>query len=141
MKIALIILGIFLAYQVVKFFIYNKKNTDKDGQILSDKSLQQVLSILIEELNQYAYNGQGTVTNLSHNSLKLYKQDNAQVILFSLLGGVVSIEWRLKTMGREFILTMDLNNIKEITDDGQRKSAQSITKMFKVDLERFKDRI
>ena len=141
MKIALIILGVFIAYHLVKFFIYYKKNTGTDAKILSEKTLQEVLSILIQELNQYAYNGQGTVTNLSHDSLKLYKQDSPQVILFSLLGGVVSLEWRLKVMGREFIFTMGLNNIQEITDDGQRKTAQSIIRMFEDDLERFKERM
>lgn len=141
MTTVLTIFGFFLAYHLVKFFIYYKKNIEKDKKVLTDKTLQETLSILIEELNQYAYNGQGIITSLSNESLKLYKQDSAQVILFNLLGGVVSLEWRLKIMGREFIFTMGLNNITEITDEGQRKSAQSIIKMFEKDLESFKDEI
>jgi len=141
MKEILFLLGIFIAYHLIKFIFYYRKQTKKDDEILRSITLEQALSILINELNTYAFNGNGHITHLNKTSIQIYLQNSSQIITLNLLGGIVTLVWKMKIMGREFVYSINLTNIQNVTGEEQRKSAQLIIRQFEEKLEKFKDNL
>jgi hypothetical protein len=47
----------------------------------------------------------------------------------------------MKIMGREFVYSINLTNIQNVTGEEQRKSAQLIIRQFEEKLEKFKDNL
>ena len=132
---------IFIAYHLIKFIFYYRKQTKKDDEILRSITLEQALSILINELNTYAFNGNGHITHLNKTSIQIYLQNSSQIITLNLLGGIVTLVWKMKIMGREFVYSINLTNIQNVTGEEQRKSAQLIIRQFEEKLEKFKDNL
>ena len=141
MKEILFLLGIFIVYPLIKFIFYYRKQTKKDDEILRSITLEQALSILINELNTYAFNGNGHITHLNKTSIQIYLQNSSQIITLNLLGGIVTLVWKMKIMGREFVYSINLTNIQNVTGEEQRKSAQLIIRQFEEKLEKFKDNL
>ena len=141
MKILFIILGAFLAFHLFKFFLYYIKSSNNDAKFLQKSSLDKQLSILLNELNQYAYNGQGQITNTSPTSLNLFKQNSSYIIHFVLSGGTIQVQWKTTVLGREYVLKVDLDNALDITDEAQRKTAKFLIERYEIEIADFKNKM
>ena len=139
MKIILIVIGVFIAFHLLKFFIYYRKNMNKDKALLQNKPLKEYIPIFINKLNDYSFNGYGIVREIKKNEVQLYLQNSPQIINICLLGGTGYLEWRYKTSSTgECIFKQEISHITEATPEGQRKTAELMINLFEEKLEKFK---
>ena len=103
MKAFLIIVGvIFVIYLMLKRGMFRPK-------------ILKMYEPLIKELNNYAFNGQGTYTFLKDGKLEVYKQDSPQILYFELDKGCpgvtdafkddLIIEWKRKYFQQEIVFS------------------------------------
>lgn len=86
-----LILG-FLGLLLFRFFIsYSKDNDD-----LQDQPLDKKFNIIINMINDVAFNGKGSVTTLSKREFNLYQEGENQLIKFQYSTGILTITWRYK---------------------------------------------
>lgn len=115
-----------------------RKSLKSDKQFLSNNSLQNLISVLTERLNEYCYGGKGIINNIDEKSFSLYEQGSNQIIFFEYQGGNVYITWKYKYFQRELIYKMTLSHVKEATLEGQKKSAIHVIQEFNKALNKHK---
>lgn len=81
-----------IGYFLIRFIIdLNKDNYDLQSQTLSEK-----FQFLVDALNEAAFNGMGSVTNLDKRSFNLYHTGQNQIINFMFSTGHLTITWKYK---------------------------------------------
>ena len=123
----IIVIGIIL-FILFKFFLDVKKD-DTELSI----GLDTKFKIIVEEINDAAYKGAGTVKYVDQREFSLYKQGSKQIIFFHYGTGILTITWRYKYFQKEIVHERSFNDVINLSVFEQQNIAISMIKeMVKV---------
>lgn len=125
----LIVLALIIAYNLFRFFSdVNKDTHDLEGTTLSEK-----FSVVVNAINQHAYDGQGKVNYIDKRNFSLYQDKKNQIILFEYGTGILTITWKYKYYQKEVVHKKSYPDVRNLSIFEQQKITDSmISSMDKV---------
>ncbi len=132
-----IILGGAVIFIFYKFVVaYNKDNQD-----LQRESVAEKFSVIVANINDAAFGGEGEVTEFDKRSFSLYKEGENQIINFVYATGSLTIKWQYKYFQKEVVHEKRINNVRNLSIFEQQKIARGmILEMSKI-VERHKNSV
>lgn len=97
-----------------------------DMDFLNGESLDSKFNVIVNTLNNYAFDGVGNVTYLDKRSFNLYPQDSNQIIQFYYKMDRLTITWRFKYYQKEVIHDKTFAQIKNLSIFDQSKIANKM---------------
>ncbi len=118
--IILIIVGIIL----IKFLT----DMNKDTNDLGGKSAAEKFEVIINQLNNYAFQGKGKVTTNGIKFFNLYDGESNQIIEFQYNTGVLYITWSYKYFQKEVVHKREFREVSNLSIFEQQKIADQLIK-------------
>ncbi|ELR71768.1 hypothetical protein C900_02353 [Fulvivirga imtechensis AK7] len=102
---------------LIRFFsAYNKDNYDLENQTLDQK-----FAVIVNLVNEHAFDGNGTVTRLDKRSFNLYQEGQNQIIHFMYGTGHLTLTWKYKYFQKEIVHEHQFNDVRNISLFEQQK--------------------
>lgn len=131
--LVIIIIGIFL----IRFLIdLNKDNDDLQGRTLDDKFL-----VIVNMINENAFNGNGAVIFLHKRRFNLYEEGKHQIIWFDYSTGHLTITWKFKYFQKEVVHERQFNDVRNLSIFDQQKIAKRMIDEMEIIVERHKNKV
>jgi hypothetical protein len=109
---------IIVAYSI-KFIVEQVKKDDLQGQTLDKK-----FNVIINMLNEVAFDGNGKITKIDERELNLYEAGTNQLIKLQYSTGNLTIDWRYKYFQKEIVHSKNYNNVRNLSLFEQQKIAK-----------------
>lgn len=124
----------FILIVIVLIIIFKFMNDlNKDKYDLQGTSLEEKFKVVVNMLNEGAFNGNGNITKLDNRSFNLYEQGSNQIINFHYGTGTLTITWRYKYFQKEVVHTKDFYETRNLSIFEQQKIAeQMISEMIPI---------
>ena len=111
-----------VGYFIVKFLLaLRKDNYDLRGTTVAEK-----FAFIVHELNEAAYEGNGSVTILDKRNFNLYANGSNQIIYFTYNTGSLTITWKYKFFQKEVIHKRAFHNVRNISLFTQERIAEAM---------------
>ncbi len=125
----IIIIIAIVAIALIKFFTaFEKDNNDLHQQSLSEK-----FEIIIQSINEVAFNGTGEIIVRDKRTIQLYQKGKNQTILFVYGTGHLTITWKYKYFQKEIVHEKQFNEVRNLSVFEQQAIAKiMIESMDKV---------
>jgi hypothetical protein len=127
--IVLIVIAIFVI--VIKVI----NDNSKDEADMQGDSLDKKFSVVVNILNDYAFNGKGRILDVEPKTkwaFNLYDGDSNQIIKFLYFNGNLLIEWRYKYFQKEVIHKKRFDNVRNLSIFEQQQMAAAMIKEMEV---------
>jgi hypothetical protein len=121
-----IIIGVIVISLIVFGSKFNKDNEDLKGQTLYNK-----FKIIVEILNNVAFNGEGEIYELHKRSFNLGTKTHNQLINFDYGGGNLTITWKYKYFQKEVVNKKFFPNVRNLSIFEQERIEQLM--IFRMD--------
>lgn len=121
-----ILIGI-ISYLLFRFF----SDLNKDNYDLQYRTLEDKFQVVVNLINEFAYNGQGTITTLDKRKFNLYQEGQNQIIHFQYSTGHLIITWKYKYFQKEIIHERQFDYVRNISIFEQQKIADIMIKEMK----------
>jgi hypothetical protein len=123
------IIAVFIiAYIIIRFSMA----LNKDKSELKDQALDQKFKGMVTMINQYAFNGEGTVFYLDKREFNLYRENANQIVKFQYSTGQLTITWKYKYYHQEVVLQKDFNNARNMSLAEQERLASRVIDEMKT---------
>lgn len=109
---------------IIVFKFINDLNKDKYD--LQGTALDEKFKVVVNILNQGAFNGNGNITKLGNRSFNLYEQGSNQIINFHYGTGTLTITWRYKYFQKEVVHSKDFYETRNLSIFEQQKIAEQM---------------
>ena len=103
------------------FWDYSKDNDDLNYQPLHEK-----FGVIVEMINQEAFNGLGTISKFDKREFNLYQDMQNQIIKFQYGTGNLTITWRYKYFQKEVVHERQFNNVRNLSLFEQQNIGEQI---------------
>jgi hypothetical protein len=131
--IVIAIIGIIL----FRFFTsLSKDNDDLQGRTLSEK-----FNVIVNMINEAAFNGDGSVTTLDKREFNLYEDGQNQIIKFQYSTGHLTITWKYKYFQKEIVHERQFNDVRNLSLFEQQKIGEQMIREMAVVVERHKNNV
>lgn len=131
--IVIAIIGIIL----FRFFTsLSKDNDDLQGRTLAEK-----FNVIVNMINEAAFNGDGSVTTLDKREFNLYEDGQNQIIKFQYSTGHLTITWKYKYFQKEIVHERQFNNVRNLSLFEQQKIGEQMIREMAVVVERHKNNV
>ncbi|QTV04846.1 hypothetical protein [Faecalibacter bovis] len=107
----------------------------KDDVDLSTQKLHEKFAVVVELINQEAYNGLGSVTILDKRSFNLYLTGNQQIVQFIYSTGILTIIWKYKYYQKEVIHEKTFENVRNLSIFEQQNIAEAMISEMRTVIE------
>ncbi|KAB7731914.1 hypothetical protein F5984_06745 [Rudanella paleaurantiibacter] len=128
----LIVVVVFVLFRF--FMSLNQDNEDLQGKTLAEK-----FDVVVNMLNQAAFNGAGSVTTLDKREFNLYEDGQNQIIKFHYSSGHLTLTWRYKYFQKEIVHERQFDNVRNISLFDQQKIGQQMINEMEVVVQRHKN--
>jgi hypothetical protein len=120
---------VIVGYILIRFFIaLSKDNDDLQGRTLDDK-----FDVIVNMINDAAFDGAGSVTTLDKREFNLYEDGQNQIIKFQYSTGHLTITWKYKYFQKEVVHKRQYNDVRNLSSFDQEKiGKQMISEMAMV---------
>jgi hypothetical protein len=105
----------------------NKDNDDLQGQNLSEK-----FKIIVNMINDVAYNGNGSITAIDKREFNLYQDEKNQIIKFQYGTGHLTITWKYKYFQKEIVHQRQFNNVRNLSIFEQQKIGEQMINEMEI---------
>jgi hypothetical protein len=117
-----VILVAIVVYIIFKFSSdVNKDKYDLRGINLSDK-----FKVVVGEINQAAYNGNGRIITINNRAFNLYQDGQNQIICFFYGTGHLTITWKYKYFQKEVVHEKIFHDVRNLSIFEQQRMAEII---------------
>jgi hypothetical protein len=131
--IAIAVLGIIL----FRFFSsLSKDNDDLQGRTLDDK-----FNVIVNMINDAAFNGNGSVTALDKREFNLYEKGQNQIVKFQYSTGHLTITWKYKYFQKEIVHERQFNEVRNLSLFEQQKIGERMIQEMAIVVERHKNNV
>lgn len=131
--IVIAIIGIIL----FRFFTsLSKDNDDLQGRTLAEK-----FNVIVNMINEAAFNGDGSVTTLDKREFNLYEDGQNQIIKFQYSTGHLTITWKYKYFQKEIVHERQFNDVRNLSLFEQQKIGEQMIREMAVVVERHKNNV
>jgi hypothetical protein len=111
---------------------------NKDNSDLESTTVDEKFKLIVNLLNDFAFNRNGQVTMTSKRSFNLYDQHSNQIIQFHYSTGHLTITWRYKYFQKEVVLEKQFNNVRNLSLFEQENIAKRMISEMTVIVEKHK---
>lgn len=111
---------IVVVFFLIKFLI----EVSKDKDDLQGKTLEEKFNVIINMLNETAFNGRGQITKINNSELNLYEVGTNQLIKLHYSTGSLTVDWRFKFFQKEMVHSKQFNNFRNLSLFEQQKIAK-----------------
>lgn len=101
-------------------------NTQKDKDDLVGKTLDEKFNVIVNRINNTAFDGEGKITYIDKSQFNLYAEPSNQIVDFLYSQGMLSITWKYKYFQKEMVYRRNLSNVRNLSLFEQDKIAQSV---------------
>lgn len=101
-------------------------NTQKDKEDLVGKTLEEKFNVIVNSINNEAFDGEGDITYIDKNHFNLYPETSNQIVEFLYSQGMLSITWKYKYLQKEMVYRRNLNDVRNLSLLEQSKIANAI---------------
>ncbi len=109
---------------VVGYILFKFLNDlNKDKYDLEGKSVEEKFNVVVNAINNAAFNGEGKITRLDKRSFNLYQQGSNQIINFQYSTGTLTVTWRFKYFQKEVVHKKDFYDVRNLSLFEQQKIA------------------
>jgi len=124
---------------IVLFILFSFfKDASKDKDDLRNTSLKEKFNVIVNTLNNEAFNGNGSVTNLDKRSFNLYEQGKNQIIQFQYGTGHLTLTWKYKYFQKEIVHEKTYTNVRNLSLFEQKKIADDMINQMRNVVEKHK---
>ncbi len=128
---------VIIGYILIRFFIsLSKDNDDLQGRTLDDK-----FNVIVNMINDAAFNGRGSVTTLDKREFNLYEEGQNQIIKFQYSTGHLTITWKYKYFQKEVVHERQFNDVRNLSLFEQQKIGEQMIKEMAIVVERHKNNV
>jgi len=92
-------------------FIFDLNKDKAELSIGIDKKFE----IIVDELNDAAFGGQGDIQHNNKRQFNLYKQPSNQIIFFHYGTGILTITWRYKYFQKEVVHERSFREVRNLS--------------------------
>lgn len=132
-----IIVVIIVGFILIRFFIsLSKDNEDLQGRPLDDK-----FNVIVNMINDVAFDGLGSVTSLDKREFNLYEDGQNQIINFRYSTGHLTITWKYKYFQKEIVHKRQFNNVRNLSLFEQGKIGEQMIKEMEIVVENHKNNV
>ena len=128
----LILVAVFI---LVRFIM----SLNQDSEDLQDKTLLEKYNVVVNMINDSAFNGTGSVTLLDKREFNLYQEGKNQIIKFQYSSGHLTIIWKYKYYQKEIVHEKQFDNVRNISLFDQQKIAQQMINEMAIIVRRHKN--
>ena len=113
---------------IVLFFVAKAViNTGKDENDLAGKTLDEKFNIIVNLINQAAFEGEGLARYIDKKHFNLYPEGGSnQIVEFLYSQGMLSITWKFKYFQKELVFRKNLSNVRNLSLFEQEKIGRAI---------------
>jgi len=129
----IIVFVIIVAY--VGFNFFNSLNKDDDD--LQRQSVSEKFAVIVNLLNNAAFNGLAEVTPIDKREFNLYDGSN-QIIKFQYSTGSLTITWKYKYYQKEIIHERNFTEVRNLSIFKQEKIARNMMEEMRQVVEKHK---
>jgi hypothetical protein len=117
-------------------------NTGKDSQDLAGTTLDKKFNVIVNMLNQAAFNGEGEIKYFDSKHFNLYPPTSSnQLIEFLYSQGMLSITWKFKYFQKEMVFRKDLTNMRNLSLFQQERIGNQIIQEMIARVEAHKESV
>jgi len=131
--IVIAIIGIILFHF---FTSLSKDNDDLQGRTLDDK-----FNVIVNMINEAAFNGGASVTKLDKREFNLYEDGQNQLIKFQYSTGHLTITWKYKYFQKEVVHERQFNDVRNLSLFDQQKIGEQMINEMAIVVERHKNNV
>ena len=123
-----------LIIAVVGFILFKfLYDLNKDKYDLEGKTLEEKFKVVVNAINNAAYDGNGKVTRLDKRSFNLYQSGSNQIVNFQYSTGTLTITWNFKYYQKEVVHKKDFHEARNLSVfEQQRIADRMIEEMVEV---------
>jgi len=114
----------------------SKDNDDLQGRTLSEK-----FNVIVNMINEAAFNVDGSVTTLDKREFNLYEDGQNQIIKFQYSTGHLTITWKYKYFQKEIVHERQFNDVRNLSLFEQQKIGEQMIREMAVVVERHKNNV
>lgn len=123
---------IILGVVVISLILFAGK-FNKDTNDLEHEKLHEKFEYIVENLNQYAFNGEGQVYEINMRTFNLGATESNQMITFEYGAGGLTIIWKYKYYQKEVVDKKYFPKVRNLSIFEQEKISQlMIMRMEKI---------
>lgn len=112
---------------IVGFIIFGfMNNLHKDNVELNNQPLELKFEYIVKILNNFAFDGAGSVIRLDKRSFNLYEKGKNQIIYFHYSTGHLTIIWKYKYFMQEVILEKQITDVRNLDISAQERIAWAL---------------
>jgi hypothetical protein len=112
---------------IVGFIIIGfMNNLHKDNVELNNQPLELKFEYIVKILNNFAFDGAGSVIMLDKRSFNLYEKGKNQIIYFHYSTGHLTIIWKYKYFMQEVILEKQIPDVRNLDISAQERIAWAL---------------
>lgn len=133
----IIIIGLLITIFLFGFF----KEMNKDKNELKGIVLNEKFNVIVRKINDFAFNGRGTVTMLDKESFNLYQDGQNQIINFFYGTGHLTITWKYKYFQQEIVHRKQFFDVRSIDQSGQVRVAEQMIREMEEVIAKHKNKV
>ena len=116
--------------------------TSKDSEDLAGTTLDNKFNVLVNMLNQAAFNGEGTVRYFYKKLFNLYPPSSSnQLIEFLYSQGMLSITWKYKYFQKEMVFRKNLSNVRNLSLFDQERIGRALIEEMEFKVNEHKNNV
>jgi len=114
--------------------------TGKDNDDLAGTTLDNKFNVIVNMLNQAAFNGEGEIKYFDSKHFNLYPPTSSnQLIEFLYSQGMLSITWKYKYFQKEMVFRKNLTNVRNLSLFEQERIGNTIIQEMEYKIQEHKN--
>ena len=126
-----------IGYSLFRFFISYSKDNDE----LQSQTLDQKFEVIVQTINNAAFDGNGSITTLDKREFNLYEEGKNQIIKFQYSTGHLTITWNYKYFQKEVVNERQFDNVRNLSVFEQQDIGNGMIKEMAGVVERHKNEV
>ena len=124
---------------IILFSFFSSLSKDNDD--LQGRTLPEKFNVIVNMINEAAFNGDGSVTTLDKREFNLYEDGQNQIIKFQYSTGHLTITWKYKYFQKEIVHERQFNDVRNLSLFEQQKIGEQMIREMAVVVERHKNNV
>jgi hypothetical protein len=108
---------------------------------LQGRTLDDKFNVIVNMINDAAFDGGGSVTTLDKREFNLYEDGQNQIIKFQFSTGHLTITWKYKYFQKEIVHERQFNDVRNLSLFDQQKIGEQMIKEMAIVVERHKNNV
>lgn len=114
-------------------------NNQKDRKDLIGRTLAEKFSVIVNSINNTAFDGEGKIKHIKKNRFNLHQETSDDIVDFLYSQGMLSITWKYSYLEKEMVYKRKLSNARNLSLLEQDDRVQSVIRGMKQKIQEHKN--